>query len=148
MRNKKEIEELKEKIKKLEDYNKYLERKKIGTQIIKEIVQSPFCLPAFTRDVYVVYADELNKKEQMVLIYKDCHVELLKFYKIIKEDDFKIFIKTFGSIIKVNKYNQEVTTYYPSETDELKLIVKEFENEKKDKQISKTRTKPKVNTNR
>ena len=149
MRNKKEIEELKEKIKKLEDYNKYLERKKIGTQIIKENAKNwGFLLPSFVRDIYVIYADEQHQKEEKLLISEDLHIELAKKIEIMYEDDFTIFINTHDFIIEVSKNTKKINKYYPSDLKKLKMIVKEFENEAKNKQVSKTRTKPKVNTNR
>ena len=149
MRNKKEIEELKEKIKKLEDYNKYLERKKIGTQIIKENAKNwVLSLPSFVRDIYVIYADEQHQKEEKLLICEDLHIELTKKIEIMYEDDFTIFINTHDFIIEVSKNTKKINEYYPSDLKKLKMIVKEFENEAKNKQVSKTRTKPKVNTNR
>ena len=149
MRNKKEIEELKEKIKKLEDYNKYLERKKIGTQIIKENAKNwVLSLPSIVRDIYVVYADEQHQKEEKLLISEDLHIELAKKIEIMYEDDFTIFINTHDFIIEVSKNTKKINEYYPSDLKKLKMIVKEFENEAKNKQVSKVRTKPKVNTNR
>lgn len=140
MRKNKEIEELKKEVKKIEEYQNYLKRKDIGTQIVSE-----YRFP-FTNDVCVIYANDDELKEEKVSIYNNCYNELIIGVEVVKEDKHTILIKATDVIFEITKYNANVRIYYLSELEKLKFIVKELENETKNKQVKKPRKKPKVNT--
>lgn len=138
----KKIEELKKEVKEMQEYQNYLKRKVIGTQIVSQ------CRFPLTRDVYVIYANDNILKEEKVCICTNCYIELIKSFKVIEEDERTILIKSDDAIFEITKCNEAVQSYYLNKLKKLKFIVKELENETKNKQVSKTRTKPKVNTNR
>lgn len=140
MKNK-EIEKLKKEIKTIQEYQNYLKRKDIGTQIIRE-----HC-GMFKYDIYVIYANGDCSKEEKVSVYNDCHIELAKYFEIVKEDKNTILIKSHGAIFEITKYNANVRTYYLSELEKLKFIIKVFENATKNKQVKKPRKKQKINSN-
>lgn len=161
----KNIEELRSRMELLENKIKYLEHKDMKPFI--EIKTNIDCSSRI-RKFILHYIDELHGSYETDEIYReellmpfDNDVKLA-YAEIIKEDKFKVYIvikhysrvvpqgiscKAENEYVIFNKSTQSGVKFSYEQIKEFNDF-KEFENEAKNKQVSKTRKKPKVNTNR